>query len=284
MNFPRFRHYFTGLLAAMIFACAGLGTPVTATELPADMTVTITQTGDTKAEIVVTQGDQKWETTAGKWGDMPREARLYLQPMLRKPVALEVTVDCSESPASEVWAATAMETAKTWYPKLVMMLDGDDFTPAEKITLIFKKIDGVAFASGRSITISEDWIKRQPGDLGMVVHELIHVVQSYRSRVPGWVTEGIADYIRFFQYEPGKVGVRVNPDRHKYTDSYRITACFFDWIVRTKNPDFIYQLNIICRRGGYNAETFTKLTGQTVDELWAEYTDSLRPRTVDTNP
>ncbi|MGL4595692.1 MAG: basic secretory protein-like protein [Thermoguttaceae bacterium] len=245
-------------------------------DLPDDMTVTVTQTGMTPANIVVMQGDKKWETTSGKWNTLPAEARRFAQKLHWHDVPLKIEVDSSESPDSENWAQLAAATAEKWFPKLVIMLDGDEYKPTEHVRFVFKKMDGVAFASGNNITISEEWIKRHPDDLGMVVHELIHLVQSYRSPVPGWVTEGIADYIRFFQYEPGKVGVRVNPDKHKYTDSYRITASFFDWIVRTKNPDFIYQLNDICRRAQYNQETFSLLTGQSLDDLWKDYADSLR--------
>ena len=35
-----------------------------------------------------------------------------------------------------------------------------------------------------------------PEDTGMVIHELTHIIQNYPSPDPGWVTEGIADYIR----------------------------------------------------------------------------------------
>jgi len=38
----------------------------------------------------------------------------------------------------------------------------------------------------------------------MIVHELVHVVQAYpenRANM-GWLAEGIADYIRFWKYEP----------------------------------------------------------------------------------
>ena len=36
-----------------------------------------------------------------------------------------------------------------------------------------------------------------------MVHETVHCVQQYRTRNNAhWLVEGIADYIRFFKYEP----------------------------------------------------------------------------------
>ena len=51
--------------------------------------------------------------------------------------------------------------------------------------------------------------------IGSVVHELVHVVQEYgrarrenpeATRSPGWLVEGLADYIRWFLYEPQSHG------------------------------------------------------------------------------
>lgn len=50
--------------------------------------------------------------------------------------------------------------------------------------------------------IAADWVKSQPNDFGMVVHELTHLVQRYPPGSPGWLVEGIADYIRAKYFEP----------------------------------------------------------------------------------
>lgn len=249
--------------------------------LPDDMSVIITKTGSQKAKIVVNQADKQWTSEQGVWSPLPEAAHPYVKSLFRKNINLNVELDCTDSPDSAAWAEKAAETAKFWFPKLVVMLDADNFEPVESVRIVFKKMDGVAYASGNTITVSENWIKKNPGDLGMIVHELIHIVQAYKSRVPGWVTEGIADYIRFFQYEPGKVGVRVDPKVHKHTDSYRITACFFDWIVRNKDEHFITKLNDICRKGNYNRETFTELTGKNAEQLWEEF--GTIPSKIDTD-
>ena len=45
------------------------------------------------------------------------------------------------------------------------------------------------------------------------MHELVHVVQQYRRRPPGWLVEGIPDYIRWYLYEPQSRGAEISPPR-----------------------------------------------------------------------
>ena len=41
--------------------------------------------------------------------------------------------------------------------------------------------------------------------------------------------EGIADYIRFFKYEPGKLRT-LKPEQAHYDGSYRVTAAFLGFV------------------------------------------------------
>ena len=193
---------------------------------------------------------------------------------------LKVAIDCSDAPQGQEWAETAAVIAKEQYPVLVALLDSEGFIPADSMKIVIRNMPGVANASRRQINISVDWITKNPGDLGMVVHELIHIIQAYGrggNRVDGWVTEGIADYLRFFVYERnGEQTCRVNPDRHKYTDSYRVTGAFFNWIVLTHDAGFIKRLNAACRNGTYSIDLFREYTGLTVDELWDGFIQSIR--------
>ena len=102
--------------------------------------------------------------------------------------------------------------------------DGDPDTP---VTLVFKKEKGIAHTSGAKITISTEWIGKHPDDFGMVIHELCHVVQSYPKGV-GWITEGIADYIRYFKYEPRPTPPKVGA-KASYKDGYKTSATFLAW-------------------------------------------------------
>jgi Peptidase of plants and bacteria len=191
----------------------------------------------------------------------------------RKP-AVNVIIDVSDAPDAEEWAKKAKGVVETWHPRVAKMLKTEGHTPPDEVKLVFKSdMKGVAHSTGNSIVISNDWIKKHPEDLGMVVHELTHVIQHYpHSRVNnGWLVEGIADYIRFFHYEPGPSIGRFNPAKAKYTDSYRTTARFLAWIEKTHDKTIVATLNKACRQGKYQPEIFKKATSKTLDELWEKF-------------
>ncbi|MDR1141001.1 MAG: basic secretory family protein, partial [Planctomycetaceae bacterium] len=122
------------------------------------------------------------------------------------------------------WAGKASQLVTTWYPKIEMLLQSDGFTPPKEITIVFRKMDGVAYTTGNIINISAHWIHQHPDDFGMVAHELVHIIQSYPQHTgPSWVTEGIADYIRHAHYEPDVKLPKINPDRASYRDAYKTT-------------------------------------------------------------
>jgi Peptidase of plants and bacteria len=192
------------------------------------------------------------------------------------PVKVAVTVDTSEVPEVAEWARKAKELCEKWHPLVADLLKSDGFTPRGEVRIVFKKnMKGVAYASGRTITIAAAWIKKHPDDYGMVVHELTHTIQGYqRGPRPSWLVEGIADYVRFFHYEP-KTKVIVNPKRASYRNGYRTTAAFLAWIEKAHDKDIVRKLNAALRQGTYKDELFKTHTTKTVDELWALYVASL---------
>lgn len=195
-----------------------------------------------------------------------------------KPKAVEVTVDVSEVPELKEWGDKAKELIQKWHPKIAAALKSDGFTPPSAVKVVFKKeMNGVAYTSGRTITIAASWVKKHPDDYGMVVHELTHVVQSYRrpGRGNGWLVEGIADYVRFFQYEPGKLGP-INARRARYDGSYRVTAAFLAFVTEKHDKEIVRKLNAALRAGKYKDELFKESTGKTVKELDEEWRASLK--------
>jgi hypothetical protein len=147
-----------------------------------------------------------------------------------------------------------------------------------------------AFAAGGKITIKADWfrneLKREAK--GCVVHEMGHIVQSYgRARqtnrepkqTPGWVTEGICDYIRFFLFEPQTKGAGLGPDRAEkanYSDSYRTTGNFLDWVVTEKDKELLKKLNAAAREGKYEEGLWKEWTGKTLPELNTEWKEAIK--------
>ena len=135
--------------------------------------------------------------------------------------------------------------------------------------------NGVAAAGGGRITGSVKYFKAHPDDVGAMVHETVHCVQRYRTRNnPGWLVEGIADYVRFFKYEPGKLG-RINPNRARYNGSYRVTAAFLAYVADKYDKDLVRKLNQAMREGEYKEELWKALTGKTVQELDEEWRATL---------
>ncbi|HLY11177.1 MAG TPA: basic secretory protein-like protein [Planctomycetota bacterium] len=182
----------------------------------------------------------------------------------------KITVDASEVPDVQEWANKARDLCETWYPIICEALASKDFTPPREVRLVFKdEKKGIAYTSGAKITVVADWIRKHPEDYGMVIHELCHVVQSYPKGV-GWITEGIADYIRNFKFEPKPTTPRVNP-KSSYKDGYKTAAIFLAWIEKTKDKDIIRKLNEALRTNTYKDDLVKEWTGSDVDALWKEF-------------
>jgi hypothetical protein len=194
-----------------------------------------------------------------------------------RPAAVRVSVDTDDAPEVADWGKKAKALVEKWHPLIADLLPSDGFTPPRQVRLVFKKdMKGVAGTSGDTITISARWVQKHPDDLGMVVHELTHVIQGYRrpGRNNGWLVEGIADYVRFYHFEPQKK-VTVNPHRAKYRDGYRTTAAFLAWIEKDRDKDIVRKLNAALRAGKYDDELFKTYTSKTLDELWDAFVASL---------
>lgn len=198
-----------------------------------------------------------------------REIILESTPTVAKFSApVEFVVDVSDAPEMADWADTAVKACERAYPMICEELKSDGFQPPNIIHIRLKSdYNGVAEASGTRITGSVRFFKAHPDDIGAMVHETAHVVQRYRGRGnPGWLVEGVADYIRFFRFEPGNIG-RIDPKRSHYNNSYRVTAAFLDFLCRTYDQSIVLDLNAMMREGRYDESFFEKRTGKTLPEL-----------------
>jgi len=82
---------------------------------------------------------------------------------------------------------------------------------------------------------------------------------------PGWLVEGVADYVRFFRFEPENLG-KINMDDAHYNSSYSRNGGVPG--VRRENYDkaLVLKLNKLMRDGWYTDEIFRDITGKTVQE------------------
>lgn len=194
-----------------------------------------------------------------------------------KATPLAVMLDTSEAPDLKEWGEKAAEHCRAWYPRIAYTLRSEGYNPPRAIRLKFEKAcDNPAETSGDRIVISPQWIRAHPDDFGMVIHELAHVVQAYPGAEAGWLVEGIADYVRFWQFEPTAPRTPIDPDRASYRDAYRTTAAFLAWTQDRYNRRLVYHLNRELRADAYTDAAFKTYTGRNLDALWNEFTRHLR--------
>ncbi len=204
----------------------------------------------------------------------PLSLSRYVYPLAKPLPSPKVVVDVTDFPESSMWGEAAQSLVEKWYPTVTSLLATENFKTPKEIRLVIKKeISAPAWASGNTITISGKWITEHPDDLGMVIHELVHVVQQYpNSRFkPGWLVEGIADYVRWWRYEPESPRPRINAERAKYTDAYRTTAYFLAWASRKYDMRLVPALDRALRAGEDPMPMFKQYTGKDPDALWTEF-------------
>lgn len=165
------------------------------------------------------------------------------------------------------------ETFFEVYPKLAKTYNKK--TLKTVIFIIDPGYNGVAATSGSIIRYNPGWMLRTPTDIDVVTHEVMHIVQGYGySAGPVWLTEGIADYVRY-KFGVDNEGAKWSLPNYKagqsYTNSYRITARFFVWVEKNVNKKLVKELDSQLRAHTYTPESWKNLTGKTLDELWAAY-------------
>jgi hypothetical protein len=185
-------------------------------------------------------------------------------------------VDTNDAADLKEWGNKAGTLCVEWFPKIAALLPSEGFTAPKEVTLYFDpKMKGVAHAIGGKITISAAFVRSHPDDLGMVAHELTHVVQAYPPGGPGWLVEGIADYIRIVHYEPQAPRPKIDPAKASYKDAYKTAAMFLEWVEKNHVEGLVVKMNAALRKGEYSDDLWQKLTSKTVDELWALFVKTL---------
>jgi type II secretory pathway component GspD/PulD (secretin) len=191
---------------------------------------------------------------------------------------IEFVVDVSDAPEMKEWADKVAHVCERNYTMINDELASEGFKPRTQISMTLKNdYKGVAAAGGGRITGSVKFFKAHPDDVGAMVHETVHCVQAYRTRGnPGWLVEDIADYIRFFKYEPGKIG-KIAKDPH-FDGSYRTSAAFLNFVTTEYDKDLVKKLNKSMREGEYREEIWKVLTKKTLKELDEEWRASMKKK------
>ncbi|MFO0808271.1 MAG: basic secretory protein-like protein [Gemmataceae bacterium] len=190
---------------------------------------------------------------------------------------IEISLDVTDAPEMKEWGEKVIRVCERQYTMINDELKSDGFKPRTTIAMRLKSdYNGVAAAGGGRITGSVKFFKDHPDDIGAMVHETVHVVQSYRTRGnPGWLVEGIADYIRFYRFEQDKQKPPT-PERARYNGSYRVTARFLNYVADKYDKELVRKLNKAMREGEYKPEIWKELTKKSVEELGDEWKESLK--------
>jgi basic secretory peptidase family protein len=169
-----------------------------------------------------------------------------------------------------------VDTFYVVYPKLA-----HDFNPQASHTVAFvidPAYDGVAATDSARTVFNPQWFVKHPADTDVVTHEVMHIVQDYRqNEAPGWLVEGIADYVRY-RYGLANAAAGWQLPGYKptqgYESSYRVTARFFAWLEIHGHEGIVKRLDSQLRAGTYTSGSWTVLAGKDVDALWADYAAS----------
>jgi hypothetical protein len=182
---------------------------------------------------------------------------------------LDVRLDTSRLVNLAAWGSNGVGLIEAWYPKIAGLLGDPPAGKPASIELILEEGAGIAATSGDRITVFAGWIRAHPEDVGLVIHELVHVVQAYPSPEPGWITEGLADYIRFWHFE-ARPQTRIDKAKASFRDSYRTTGAFFAWVEK-QHPGTVRRVHAAMRKSAYRDEIFQQATGRSVEQLWGEF-------------
>jgi hypothetical protein len=203
--------------------------------------------------------------------------------------ACAISIHTTEAPELKEWAEKKLAPVLAeWYPRLTNIMASEGYKAPSRFSVEIKPVPGVAFTSGTKVVANSKWLKGElDGEaIGALLHEEVHVLQQYgRGRrnnpgshsPPGWLVEGIPDYIRWFVYEPQSHGADVvwmsrlrNLDL-RYNASYRTSANFLDYVSQNYDTNLVTKVNAACREHRDTAEVFRQASGKSLTELNDEW-------------
>ncbi|NDG63970.1 MAG: hypothetical protein EBY29_10990 [Planctomycetes bacterium] len=206
----------------------------------------------------------------------------FAAPLAAEPAgtSTNIVLDVSgigDSPALMQWAGDAGKVCAEWYPIVCRFLATEDWARPKELVLVFRRgLNAPAVTRENRMEFDAQWITDHPDDFGIVIHELTHVIQAYpaATTTPGWLVEGIADYIRLWKYEPEVPRPHIERATAKWTDGYRTTATFLAWACARYDRRLVRVLDKALRNGSYSDAIWTQVTGKGLEELWAEFVRS----------
>ena len=193
------------------------------------------------------------------------------------PSPYTLTIENPDNLISQTLVSQLQAVFDYSYPKLAERF-GSPNVPKNVTLTVYTSNDGtIAGTAGGHIYINAVYQNANPDDLGWFTHEQTHVVQSYSgSDVPGWFTEGMADYSRYYYAPPGAnpswwqiPGTPTSSD--SYNEGYGTAARFLIWLQQRKSSTIVDQLNHAAQTQQVFSTVFQQITGGSIDQLWTQY-------------
>lgn len=165
-------------------------------------------------------------------------------------------------------------TFHTVYPQLVARFNPNAY---QTVYMEIRESEHIAYAEDDTFVFRRQWMLDHPEDTDIVVHEGMHIIQNYppNSGTPGWLTEGIADYVRD-EYGLSNAGWTLQNyvyGQH-YTNGYGVVGSFLQWF-NINHPGGssprVDQLDQLLRSGQYTDNIWIDWTGYDIDHLWHFY-------------
>ena len=245
--------------------------------------------------------------TNQRWARSPKGSDVYNVDYLPQTSSSSVAARCSPlitfdsthaAGANAPWLArvttetAAIDALRSVFGDICGLLyrGADEAPDVRLVNLVFVQqiaypayVSGTGSATAKLLVINLDSFASEATFTPVVTtwkHEGTHVWQWSAAQGLGndstvWEIEGFADFVRF------RLGGFTYGDRNhggSYTDGYRSTGFFFDWIDR-QWPDSIRRFNLelgVSQRTKteWPPDWFGRNTGKSVDALWAAYQTS----------
>ncbi len=165
-------------------------------------------------------------------------------------------------------------TFHTIYPQLVAR-----FNPNAPQTVLFKVADisDIAGAAGNEMSYMRSHMLNNPNDTDVVIHEGMHLVQAYTGNTPGYLVEGIADYVRdSYGLRNAAQGWTLENYRYgkHYVEGYGVVGAFLKWLEEdftVGGGNIVDALDQLLRSGNYSPGIWEQWTGSDLDTLWHLY-------------
>jgi len=206
--------------------------------------------------------------------------------LLRIDVNYHVDFYPEERAGLEAWVERLKPKMMTWWPILTAALASPGFTPTDQISLEFYRIEPSTVPAATiktRIVVDPAYVLahlHNPDMFGMVGHEMVHVMQAYPGHLAPWLTEGLADYMRYYVLIPDDPGRAFDPKDAHFDGGYQPTAGLLDWVERG-HPGAVRRVNAVMRQGGDGPAELSRQAGAPLEMVWAAY---LASRPAATSP